>query len=94
MGRRKTRSMKKAVILISGGMDSCITASIAKKNGFELCFMHINYGQKTEKKELESFNKIARFFKIKEKLIIDCLNLQIQVVFHNQYHYFLRNPNY
>ncbi len=69
--------MKKAVILISGGMDSCITASIAKKNGFELCFMHINYGQKTEKKELESFNKIARFFKIKEKLIIDMKHFSI-----------------
>ena len=48
--------MKKAIILVSGGMDSCVTASCAKEDGFELNFLHINYGQKTEKRELDSFN--------------------------------------
>jgi len=63
--------MKKAIILVSGGMDSCVTASCAKSDGFELCFLHINYNQKTEGKELSSFNKIANFFNVKEKLVIN-----------------------
>tara|TARA_X000001036_G_scaffold112018_1_gene104947 strand:- start:4813 stop:5481 length:669 start_codon:yes stop_codon:yes gene_type:complete len=63
--------MKRAIVLVSGGMDSCVTASFAKKYGFELYFLHINYGQKTEKRELQSFNQIADFFNAKERLIID-----------------------
>ena len=63
--------MKKAVILLSGGMDSCVSASIAKKAGFELCLLHINYGQRTEQRELKSFNQITDFFKVKNKLIIN-----------------------
>ena len=63
--------MKKAIILVSGGMDSCVTASCAQEDGFELYFMHINYGQKTEKRELQSFNQLADFFNAKERLIIN-----------------------
>ena len=63
--------MKRAIVLVSGGMDSCVTASFAKKHEFELYFLHINYGQKTEKRELQSFNQIADFFNAKERLIID-----------------------
>lgn len=63
--------MKKAIILVSGGMDSCVTVSCAQKDGFELSFLHINYGQRTEKKELKSFNAIADFFNVKNRLIID-----------------------
>ena len=63
--------MKKAIILLSGGMDSCVSASCAKQDGFKLSFLHINYGQKTEQKELESFNAIADFFNVTDRLIID-----------------------
>ena len=63
--------MKKAIILLSGGMDSCVTASCAKQDGFQLSFLHINYGQKTEQKELKSFNAIADFFNVTDRLIID-----------------------
>ncbi len=63
--------MKKAIILLSGGMDSCVSASCAKEDGFGLSFLHINYGQKTEKKELQSFNAIADFFNVTDRLIID-----------------------
>ena len=63
--------MKKAIILVSGGMDSCVTASCAKEDDFELSFLHINYGQRTEKKELKSFNAIADFFNVTDRLIID-----------------------
>ena len=59
-----------AVVLVSGGIDSCVTASIANKD-CELAFLHINYGQRTEQKELDSFNKIANFYGVKHKLICD-----------------------
>ena len=52
--------MKKAVCIISGGMDSALSAFIAKfRDKYEIIALHFNYGQKTEKKELESFRKIA-----------------------------------
>jgi len=63
--------MKKAIVLVSGGMDSCVTASCAKKDGCQLSFLHINYGQRTERRELKSFNDIAIFFNVKEKLVVD-----------------------
>ena len=63
-------SIKKelAVIAVSGGMDSCVTAAFANEN-YELAFAHINYGQRTEKRELKAFNNIADFFEVKLKLI-------------------------
>ena len=63
--------MKNAIVLVSGGMDSCVTASCAKEDGYELYFLHINYKQKTEKKELDSFNRISDFFNVKKKLAIN-----------------------
>jgi len=52
--------LKKAVCIISGGMDSALSSYIAKfRDGYEIIALHFNYGQKTEKKELESFKKIA-----------------------------------
>lgn len=51
--------MKKAVCIISGGMDSALSAQIAKKEGYEVVAVHFNYGQRTEKKELDSFRKIV-----------------------------------
>jgi len=63
--------MKKAIVLLSGGMDSCVTASCAKADGFNLSFLHINYGQLTESRELKSFGLIADFFNVKNKMIIN-----------------------
>ena len=51
-------------------MDSCLTAAIAAEN-HELAFLHINYGQKTEKRELKAFNDIADFYSIDKRLIVD-----------------------
>jgi len=50
---------KRAVCIISGGMDSALAAQIAKEEGYEIIALHFNYGQRTEQKELESFRKIA-----------------------------------
>lgn len=63
-----------AVVAVSGGMDSCVTAAIANKY-YQLGFAHINYGQRTERRELKAFNDIADFYKVKEKLVIDYTHL-------------------
>jgi len=57
-----------AVVLVSGGMDSCVTAAIAHQN-YRLAFLHINYGQRTEKRELEAFIDIANYYKVKKRLV-------------------------
>ena len=65
---------KKAIVAVSGGMDSCVTAAIAKKE-YELSFVHINYGQRTERRELKSFNDIADFYGVKNTLVVDFTHL-------------------
>jgi 7-cyano-7-deazaguanine synthase len=59
-----------AVVAVSGGLDSCVTTAIANKE-YNLALVHINYGQRTESKELESFHKIAEYYKVEKKLVID-----------------------
>ena len=49
----------KAVCLLSGGMDSTTLAYTAKDMGYDILALHVNYGQRTEKKELECAKKIA-----------------------------------
>ncbi|MFI5237499.1 MAG: 7-cyano-7-deazaguanine synthase QueC [Ignavibacteriales bacterium] len=63
-----------AVVAVSGGMDSCVTAAIANEI-FELAFAHINYGQRTEKRELKAFYDIAEYFEVKERLVVDYTHL-------------------
>lgn len=57
--------MKKAVILLSGGLDSATTCAIAKHQGFDLYGLSFFYGQR-HKIELESAQKIANFFEFKD----------------------------
>jgi len=63
-----------AVIAVSGGLDSCVTAAIAKQD-FELAFAHFTYGQRTEKRELKAFNDLVNYFNVAKKLIIDISHL-------------------
>jgi len=63
--------MKKAVTIISGGMDSALGAKIAKEEGYGLIALHFNYGQRTEKKELDSFRKIVKKLDCIESYEID-----------------------
>ena len=65
---------KKAIVAVSGGMDSCVTAAIAIQE-YDLSFVHINYGQRTERRELKSFNDIADFYEIKNRLVVDFTHL-------------------
>ena len=51
--------MMKAVCLLSGGMDSSTLAYVAKSQGYDILALHLNYGQRTQRKELASAKKIA-----------------------------------
>ncbi len=56
--------MTKAIALVSGGMDSCVTAAIARAAGDALYFLHLNYGQRTETRELRAFHDLADYYAI------------------------------
>lgn len=57
-----------SVILVSGGMDSCVTAAIAALETHNCAFIHISYGQRTETRERKAFNDIADHYGVKERL--------------------------
>ena len=63
--------MKKAVCIISGGMDSALSAKIAQNEGYEIIALHFNYGQRTEQKELACFRKVAADVEASESYEID-----------------------
>ena len=65
----------KSVILVSGGMDSCVTTAFAKNESDNIAFLHANYGQRTEQRELHAFNEIADFYKVEQKFILDFTHL-------------------
>src|SRR3990172_5721500 len=65
-----------AIVLVSGGMDSCVTAAMA--NGeYRLAFLHVNYGQRTEERELRAFNEIADFYKAGKRLVVSLEHLKV-----------------
>lgn len=62
---------KRAVCIMSGGMDSTLSAYIMKKSGYEIIAVHFNYDQRTQTKELECFNNICESLEVKEKYVLD-----------------------
>ena len=60
---------RKAVVLLSGGMDSCVTAAIASQS-HQLALLHASYGQRTEARERRAFEEIADFYGVKDRLLI------------------------
>ena len=62
------------IILVSGGMDSCVTAAIAHAS-YTPAFLHVNYGQRTERRELKAFHDIADFFGVKQRLVVSIEHL-------------------
>ena len=59
----------KAIVLVSGGMDSCVTAAIASLENDDLAFLHVSYGQRTEDRERKAFNDIPIITASKNVLI-------------------------
>jgi len=58
----------KAVVLLSGGMDSCVTAAIAHQE-HRLALVHASYGQRTERRERQAFEQVADFYGVRERLV-------------------------
>lgn len=63
---------RKAVVLLSGGMDSCVSTAIAReRHGAEkLALLHASYGQRTQKRERRAFEEIADFYGVRDRLIV------------------------
>jgi 7-cyano-7-deazaguanine synthase len=61
---------RKAVVLLSGGMDSCVSTAIAgKRHGLQnLALLHASYGQRTEARELQAFRAIADHYEVQTRL--------------------------
>jgi 7-cyano-7-deazaguanine synthase len=59
----------RAVVLLSGGMDSCVCAALAARD-FETAAVHVSYGQRTEDRERQSFLAICQRLKIRDKLVV------------------------
>ena len=65
-----------AVVVLSGGLDSCVTTAIANAE-YTTALLHVRYSQRTQAREYRSFYDIARFYKVPEGRILvtelDCL---------------------
>src|SRR5258708_26602245 len=63
---------RKAVVLLSGGMDSCVCAAIARERhgAGNIALLHAGYGQRTERRERRAFDDIAEFYGARERLVV------------------------
>jgi len=59
----------RAIVLVSGGMDSCVCAALAARD-YEAAALHVSYGQRTEERERQSFLAICQRLKIVDRLMI------------------------
>lgn len=64
-----------AICLVSGGMDSCVTAAIASEESDQLAFLHVSYGQRTEARERQAFEEIVDHYSVKKRLIVSLEHL-------------------
>ena len=66
-----------AVVCLSGGMDSALAAALASE-GHDLALLHANYGQRTEARELASFERLADHFRVSSsrRLVVDFTSLR------------------
>ena len=63
---------RQAVVLLSGGMDSCVTAAIAREShgAGNIAALHASYGQRTQARERRAFEDIAEFYGIDARLVV------------------------
>ena len=67
----------RAICLVSGGMDSCVTAAIAREQSTTLAFLHVSYGQLTEHRERLAFENIADHYGVEERLAVSVESLSV-----------------
>src|SRR5260370_4985950 len=63
---------RKAVVLLSGGMDSWVSTAIAREShgASNMALLHASYGQRTQERERRAFNAIANFYPVRERLAV------------------------
>ena len=66
--------MNRAVVLTSGGMDSCVCVALAALD-YEIALLHASYGQRTAEQELTAFHAIGDHFQVGERLVLDLSHL-------------------
>ena len=64
-----TSKPSRAVVLLSGGMDSCVCAALAVRD-HAAAAVHVSYGQRTEERERKSFLAICERLNIHDKLVV------------------------
>lgn len=64
-----------AVCLVSGGMDSCVTAAMAREETEETAFLHVSYGQRTEARERRAFEEISDYYGVARRLVVSLESL-------------------
>src|SRR5579863_9839536 len=66
---REEKKKNRVVVLVSGGMDSCVTAAIARTTD-DLALVHVSYGQRTAAREWRAFEGIADFYGVRDRLAV------------------------
>lgn len=61
----------RAVALVSGGLDSCVAAVLARRSAACLAVLHVSYGQRTQGRERRAFEAIADHLRADDRLIVD-----------------------
>jgi 7-cyano-7-deazaguanine synthase len=63
---------RRAVVLLSGGMDSCVSTAIARErhSAGNIALLHAGYGQRTQRRERRAFEEIADFYGVRERLVV------------------------
>jgi 7-cyano-7-deazaguanine synthase len=64
-----TSDKKRAIVLLSGGMDSCVCAALAARD-FDAAAVHVSYGQRTEDRERKAFLGICDRLGIRDRLMV------------------------
>ena len=75
MSESAIHNPQSAIVLVSGGMDSCVTAAIARRENDDIAFLHVSYGQRTEVRERQAFNEIADHYGVEMRLDISIEHL-------------------
>jgi 7-cyano-7-deazaguanine synthase len=68
-GSNSTSTRSRAVVLLSGGMDSCVCAALAARD-HQAAAVHVSYGQRTEERERRSFESICDRLEIRDRLLV------------------------
>ena len=65
----KNEHLPRAVVLLSGGMDSCVCAALAARD-YDAAAMHVMYGQRTEERERQAFEAVCERLGIERRMVI------------------------